>query len=119
MLVTTLTKRMAEDLAGYLKELGIKVHYLHSEVHTLERVEILRGPQGTLFGKNTISGAVHYTTKKPHGNWESTLGLNRGNFNYVNAYTIINAPIVNNKLLARFSGEISTRDGFIRNLYNL
>jgi len=41
-LVTTLTKRMAEDLADYLMELGIKVHYLHSEVETLERVEILR-----------------------------------------------------------------------------
>ena len=42
VLVTTLTKRMAEDLADYLRELGIKVHYLHSEVQTLERVEILR-----------------------------------------------------------------------------
>jgi excinuclease ABC subunit B len=41
-LVTTLTKRMAEDLADYLAELGTKVHYLHSEVQTLERVEILR-----------------------------------------------------------------------------
>ncbi len=41
-LVTTLTKRMAEDLAQYLEELGIKVHYLHSEVETLERVGILR-----------------------------------------------------------------------------
>jgi excinuclease ABC subunit B len=41
-LVTTLTKRMAEDLAQYLLELGFKVHYLHSEVDTIERVEILR-----------------------------------------------------------------------------
>ncbi len=41
-LVTTLTKRMAEKLADYLKELGIKVHYLHSEVDTLERIGILR-----------------------------------------------------------------------------
>jgi excinuclease ABC subunit B len=41
-LVTTLTKRMAEDLADYLAEMGTKVHYLHSEVHTIERVEILR-----------------------------------------------------------------------------
>jgi len=41
-LVTTLTKRMAEDLADYLLEMGIKVHYLHSEIQTLERVEILR-----------------------------------------------------------------------------
>jgi excinuclease ABC subunit B len=42
VLVTTLTKRMAEDLADYLMELGTKVHYLHSEVETLERVGILR-----------------------------------------------------------------------------
>jgi len=41
-LVTTLTKRMAEELADYLIELGIKTHYLHSEIDTLERVEILR-----------------------------------------------------------------------------
>ena len=41
-LVTTLTKRMAEDLADYLMEMGIKVHYLHSEIQTIERVEILR-----------------------------------------------------------------------------
>ncbi|MCL4505156.1 MAG: excinuclease ABC subunit UvrB [Chloroflexi bacterium] len=42
VLVTTLTKRMAEDLAEYLQEIGIKVQYLHSEVQTVERVEILR-----------------------------------------------------------------------------
>jgi len=41
-LVTTLTKRMAEDLAEYLQDLGIRVHYLHSEIDTIERVEILR-----------------------------------------------------------------------------
>jgi excinuclease ABC subunit B len=42
ILVTTLTKRMSEDLAEYIQELGIKVHYLHSEVETLERIGILR-----------------------------------------------------------------------------
>ncbi|MHB1132321.1 MAG: excinuclease ABC subunit UvrB [Chloroflexota bacterium] len=41
-LVTTLTKKMAEELADYLREMGVKVHYLHSEIETLERVEILR-----------------------------------------------------------------------------
>src|SRR5256712_3680 len=41
-MVTTLTKKMAEDLADYLREMGVKVHYLHSEIETLERVEILR-----------------------------------------------------------------------------
>lgn len=41
-LVTTLTKRMAEDLADYLKEMGVRTHYLHSEIDTFERIEILR-----------------------------------------------------------------------------
>ncbi|MBE9487443.1 MAG: excinuclease ABC subunit UvrB [Chloroflexi bacterium] len=42
VLVTTLTKRMAEDLTGYLKELGIRVNYMHSDIDTLERVQIIR-----------------------------------------------------------------------------
>jgi len=42
VLVTTLTKRMAEDLTGYLEELGIRVRYLHSDIHTVERMEIIR-----------------------------------------------------------------------------
>ena len=42
VLVTTLTKKMSEDLTDYLKEIGIKVQYLHSEVKTLERIEIIR-----------------------------------------------------------------------------
>ncbi len=58
VLVTTLTKRMAEDLAEYLKELGIKVAYIHSEVETLERTDILRdlrlGVYDVLVGINLL-----------------------------------------------------------------
>lgn len=49
ILVTTLTKKMAEDLTEYLKEMGIRVRYLHSEIHTLERVEIIRDLRVGLF----------------------------------------------------------------------
>lgn len=58
VLITTLTKRMAEDLTDYLKDLGIKVTYLHSEVHTLERMIILRdlrvGKYDVLVGINLL-----------------------------------------------------------------
>jgi len=58
VLVTTLTKRMSEDLADYLAEMGIKVHYLHSEVDTLERIEILsdlrRGVYDVVVGINLL-----------------------------------------------------------------
>ena len=57
-LVTTLTKRMAEDLTAYLQEMGLKVHYLHSEVQTLERVQILKdlrlGTYDVLVGINLL-----------------------------------------------------------------
>ncbi len=61
-LVTTLTKRMAEELADYLIELGIKTHYLHSEINTLERVEILRdlrlGVYDVVVGINLLRGGL-------------------------------------------------------------
>jgi len=57
-LVTTLTKRMAEDLSAYLAEMGLKVHYLHAEVQTLERVQILKdlrlGTYDVLVGINLL-----------------------------------------------------------------
>ena len=58
VLVTTLTKKMSEDLTDYLKEIGIKVNYLHSEVKTLERIEIIRelrlGKYDVLVGINLL-----------------------------------------------------------------
>src|SRR5690625_2214909 len=58
VLVTTLTKRMAEDLTDYLKELGMKVAYLHSDIKTLERIEIIRelrvGTYDVLIGINLL-----------------------------------------------------------------
>lgn len=58
VLVTTLTKKMSEDLTNYLKEIGIKVQYLHSEVKTLERIEIIRelrlGKYDVLVGINLL-----------------------------------------------------------------
>ncbi|ODB62164.1 excinuclease ABC subunit B [Bacillus velezensis] len=58
VLVTTLTKKMSEDLTDYLKEIGIKVNYLHSEIKTLERIEIIRdlrlGKHDVLIGINLL-----------------------------------------------------------------
>ena len=58
VLITTLTKRMAEDLSAYLKEVGLKVAYLHSDTKTLERTEILRdlrlGKYDVLVGINLL-----------------------------------------------------------------
>ncbi len=61
-LITTLTQRMAEELAGYINELGIRAHYLHAEIETLERVEILRdlrlGVYDVLVGINLLREGI-------------------------------------------------------------
>ena len=65
VLVTTLTKKMSEDLTDYLKEIGIKVQYLHSEVKTLERIEIIRdlrlGKYDVLIGINLLREGLGYS----------------------------------------------------------
>ncbi len=62
VLVTTLTKKMSEDLTDYLKEIGIKVQYLHSEIKTLERIEIIRelrlGKYDVLVGINLLREGI-------------------------------------------------------------
>jgi excinuclease ABC subunit B len=61
-IITTLTQRMAEELAGYLNEMGIKAHYLHAEIDTIERVEILRdlrlGVYDTVVGINLLREGI-------------------------------------------------------------
>ena len=62
VLITTLTKKMSEDLTDYLKEIGIKVQYLHSEIKTLERIEIIRelrlGTYDVLVGINLLREGI-------------------------------------------------------------
>ncbi|MDR4211222.1 helicase-related protein, partial [Bacillus thuringiensis] len=62
VLVTTLTKKMSEDLTTYMKEAGIKVNYLHSEIKTLERIEIIRdlrmGTYDAIVGINLLREGI-------------------------------------------------------------
>jgi len=91
---------------------------VNMDLYDLERIEILKGPQGTLFGKNTVSGAINLTTRKPFNGWEATISVDAGNLKYINSNIIINTPLKDNILFARFSGKIMRRDGYVTNLYN-
>lgn len=79
----------------------------------VERVEILRGPQGTLFGKNTIGGALSVTTKKPGSDFEGAIQATTGRFNRVDVSGSLNIPI-SDTLATRFSLATKNRDGFAR-----
>ena len=83
----------------------------------VERVEVLRGPQGTLFGRNTTGGAVSITTKKPESEFGGDIELGYGSFNRFSANGAVNVP-VSDSLAVRLSGIYITDDGYIENELN-
>lgn len=85
-------------------------------ISDVERIEVLRGPQGTLFGKNNIGGAVHVVTARPEIDELSGHGEVRvGNYHRYDTRFVLNLPLVPERAAARFSFATSTADGYVKN----
>lgn len=80
----------------------------------LERVEVLRGPQGTLFGKNAIGGAVRLISKKPRGDGSGYIEATYGSFNRINVRGGFDFSIVPERVMARASISSKSADGYFR-----
>jgi len=81
----------------------------------IEQIEVLRGPQGTLFGKNTTAGAFNITTRLPSYTPEGTVEMSYGNYGFVQAKASISGPL-SKKLAARASFSGTQRDGTVENV---
>lgn len=81
----------------------------------IERIEVLRGPQGTLYGRNTLGGAINIITRKPDNNYMGEVSLGYGNYKHVNVNAGVRGPVVNDKLFLGLSGFYEARDGFYEN----
>ncbi|MBW2370234.1 MAG: TonB-dependent receptor [Deltaproteobacteria bacterium] len=83
-----------------------------TDLFDVERVEILRGPQGTLYGKNSTGGSINIITKRPTGELEGTAALEVGNYEKMRFDGTISGPIVENKLNGRFTVKAETGEGY-------
>jgi len=85
------------------------------DIYDVERIEVLRGPQGTLYGRNTIGGAIKYVTRKLPDHFEASVRGTYGSYNQADGIVSLSAPI-GSMLRVGVSGARLTRDGFGRNL---
>lgn len=89
---------------------------VNQDLVDLERIEVLRGPQGTLFGKNTVAGAVSLVSVKPSDIFEASATVNVANYNGVEFKAMVNQPL-NDSWSAKVAVSNRTRDGYVENVY--
>ncbi len=82
----------------------------------IERIEVLRGPQGTLYGRNGVGGAVNFHSKKPTEEFEGEIKTIWGSYETKEIFGMLSGPIIDGFLNARATGIKRTRDGFIEEL---
>lgn len=88
-----------------------------SPLFDLASVEVLRGPQGTLFGRNTPAGIVKFATRRPEQEFQASAALTVGRFNTVTAEAAVGGGVIQDKLAIRVSGLAQHRDNYIDNIF--
>jgi iron complex outermembrane receptor protein len=110
---------LTQDLTAAVHLNGVYIargNGLNLSVADLERVEVLRGPQGTLYGRNATAGAINYITRKPTDEFEFRQQFTAGNYDKFLSKTTVNVP-VSDTLALRASYLIDDKEGWISNSY--
>jgi outer membrane receptor protein involved in Fe transport len=90
----------------------IRNHFFEQEFFDVSQVEVLRGPQGTLYGRNATAGVVNVISAKPSDHYEALASVDVGNYNNRRLEGMLNVPIMGDRLGIRAAGEWTKRDGY-------
>jgi outer membrane receptor protein involved in Fe transport len=93
----------------------IRNRFFEQEFYDLERVEVLRGPQGTLYGRNATAGVVNIITAKPKFAYEAKASGDLANYNSTRIEGMVNIPLVEDKVALRLAGAWTKRNGYATN----
>jgi len=88
----------------------------YTELFDIDHIEVLKGPQGTLFGRSAQIGAIHLISNRPENETSGKISLGTGNYNQVRINGYFNIPLIENKLFARVAAIYNKRDGYVDNL---
>lgn len=100
----------------YLNEVPFTGGSSSTTYYDFSSIQVLKGPQGTLFGRNATGGAVLYTSTLPGSEVSGYATFRAGERNFIQAQGAIDLPIVPDKLLVRIAGDYNKQDGYVRNL---
>ncbi|MEN8722077.1 MAG: TonB-dependent receptor [Alphaproteobacteria bacterium] len=92
-----------------------RLEYFNSAMFDVARMEVLRGPQGTTFGKNTTAGLIHIITKDPTDEYEGFIDVQGGEYDRQRVEAAIGGPIIQDVVHFRIAGLYDSRDGYIEN----
>jgi iron complex outermembrane recepter protein len=87
------------------------------ELFDMERVEVLKGPQNTLFGRGAQIGAIHFISKGPDNKTDGYLTAGLGSYNQKELRGAVNVPVIGNKLFVRAASVYDARDGYVTNSF--
>ncbi|HEX5776888.1 MAG TPA: TonB-dependent receptor, partial [Caulobacteraceae bacterium] len=93
----------------------IRNRFFEQEFYDLNRVEVLRGPQGTLYGRNATAGVVNLLTARPRHVFEARLSADVANYRSTRLEGMINLPLVDDSVALRLAGAWTKRDGYVTN----
>ncbi|MEH6587084.1 MAG: TonB-dependent receptor [Halioglobus sp.] len=111
--------RDAESTFAYIVDgvLSTNPNSFNEELFDIQQIEVLKGPQGALYGRNAVAGAILVTTKAPTNEFEAKIGGGVSNNNAYKANAMVSGPIIEDKLLGRFSISTRETDGFYENIF--
>ena len=93
----------------------VRNRFFEQEFYDLQRVEVLRGPQGTLYGRNATAGVVNIISQKPKFNYEAKISADVANYSSTRLEGMINLPLVEDVVALRIAGAWTKREGFVTN----
>ncbi|KJS05103.1 MAG: hypothetical protein VR73_13010 [Gammaproteobacteria bacterium BRH_c0] len=103
-------------VASYVNEVPLSTWGASIPTYDMASIQVLKGPQGTLFGRNTMSGAVLTTTQRPEHEFSGYVMGKVGSYNARVVEGAVNIPVIQDKVALRIAGQIDKRDGFTKNM---
>ncbi|MDT8319706.1 MAG: TonB-dependent receptor [Xanthomonadales bacterium] len=101
----------------YVDDFSVAASTINPPIMDIERIEILRGPQATYFGRNALGGGISITSKKPTHEFGGSAMLDYSRFDTLDAEAVVNLPLIDDVLAVRFNAKSVSSDGNIRNIH--